>query len=141
MNGMTSIGICLAVCAVASLTDWRSYRIPNWLTIPAVFLGLGMGAIDGVQGVLAALVGASVCALTPLILCALGAMGGGDLKLLMAMGALLGAKLGLTAQLYAFAAASLWGIGTWRGSKTQLRFAPSVLVGVLGALVSLVGFP
>lgn len=168
MNGLVPISICLAVCAIASITDWRSWRIPNWLTLPALALGLGLGVFDGGQGLLAALVGALVCGLTPLILCALGAMGGGDLKLLMSMGALLGAKLGLTAQLYAFAAASVWGMGAWmvrgqswtacqrlwsmvlrrpavreghRRLETQLRFAPSALVGTLGALMSLLGFP
>ncbi|MCU0662733.1 MAG: A24 family peptidase [Myxococcota bacterium] len=155
----------LLVCLIASVTDWRTYRIPNWLTFPALGAGLAMGAVGGGQGFVAALVGTLVCGLVPIALHAAGAMGGGDLKLLMSLGALLGVRLGLTAELYAFAAASLWGLGSWivRGQlasvarraiallagkslseaplieKTSLRFAPSVLVGVTGALIGRMG--
>ena len=30
---------------VAGWTDWRSRRIPNWLTVPALFLGIGVNTL------------------------------------------------------------------------------------------------
>lgn len=165
MTATMQLVSCLAVCGIAALTDWRSCRIPNWLTLSTIGLGLGLGALSGVQGIFVALVGALVCGLAPLLLCLVGAMGGGDFKLLAAVGALLGARLGLEAQAYAFAAASVWGLGVWlvsgrlvavingqlarltrrdtnpvsRRLRTQMRFAPSVLVGVAVALARFVG--
>ena len=30
---------------VAGWTDWRSRRIPNWLTVPALLLGIGVNSL------------------------------------------------------------------------------------------------
>jgi prepilin peptidase CpaA len=52
-------------------------------------------------------VGALVCALVPALLYYLGGIGGGDLKLLAALGAMLAPMMGLEAELYGFVAAAL----------------------------------
>ena len=77
--------------AVAGWTDWRSRRIPNWLTVPALFLGVGVNTLAlGWVGTKEALLGAGLGLglLLPFVL--LRALGGGDWKLVGALGAFLG---------------------------------------------------
>jgi prepilin peptidase CpaA len=83
----------LLVCTAlgAALFDLRLRRIPNWLNIAGVVLGLcvntylwaGRGALDSVLGLLLAL-----AIYTPLY--ALRGMGAGDVKLMAAIGAIAG---------------------------------------------------
>lgn len=77
-----------AVAAVAVLTDLRSGRIPNWLTLPALGAGLVFSAATGGwQGLGLALLAVG-CALVLLgWMFAIRVMGGGDVKLLMALSA------------------------------------------------------
>jgi len=104
------------VAAVAAVIDHRTGRIPNWVTLG----GLGIGLVghagralltDGANACVAAvgvsLLGAVVGAFAPLILYRLRALGGGDVKLFAALGALLGPSLGLEAQLLSFLSAAL----------------------------------
>lgn len=109
-------GLVLAVTAVAAVYDWRTGHIPNWLTLGAVAAGVvfhaGYGLVTGgAQAALSAagfsVVGAVVCAAVPLLLYRFGAIGGGDVKLLAAMGALLRPMLGIEAELYAFIAIAI----------------------------------
>ncbi len=38
----------IGVTLLAAIVDFRTHRIPNWLTVPAFFLGLGLRtAISG----------------------------------------------------------------------------------------------
>lgn len=71
--------------------DWRSSRIPNWLTVTGLLTGLASHSIlGGWNGAKIALVGAAlplVVLLPPVLLRGLGA---GDWKLMGALGALLG---------------------------------------------------
>jgi prepilin peptidase CpaA len=98
------------------VTDYRTGHIPNWLTFgalvvaPIAHASIAYAHAGGNAALVAAaysIVGAIVCALVPLLLYRLGAMGGGDVKLLAALGALLTPMLGLEAELYGFIAAML----------------------------------
>ena len=81
----------LAIALVAAVADLRTKRIPNWLTyggIVSALVGrltlLGWpGLKDGLEGMAA---GASIF----LLLFVLGGMGGGDVKLMAAVGAFSG---------------------------------------------------
>jgi prepilin peptidase CpaA len=76
---------------VAGWTDWRSRRIPNWLTVPALFLGIGVNTLAlGWAGAKDSLLGAGLGLglLLPFVL--LRSLGGGDWKLVGALGAFLG---------------------------------------------------
>ena len=83
--------IALAAVAVASVIDWRSRRIPNLLTFPLAALALAANLVaGGGAGLLSSLIGLIVGLVFFLLLMALGAMGAGDVKLMAALGALLG---------------------------------------------------
>ncbi len=72
------------VCAVAAVWDWRERRIPNWLC-----LGGLLGAFI-LNDCVFALKGLALALAIHLPLFALRATGGGDVKLMAALGALLG---------------------------------------------------
>jgi prepilin peptidase CpaA len=78
--------------ALAALIDARHRRIPNWLSFGLLLAGLGRALIFGHFSTFGlSLFGMLVGASFPLALFAISAMGGGDVKLLAAIGAWLGA--------------------------------------------------
>jgi prepilin peptidase CpaA len=81
----------LGVLCVAVYTDWREHKIFNWLTIPAILVGLLLSLLlGGWPGLLDSLKGAGLGFAIMFLLFALGGMGGGDVKLMAAIGAWLG---------------------------------------------------
>lgn len=84
------IGLALLV-VVAAVCDLRERRIPNWLTASGVVAGVGINAIEsGWQGLKFAGLGLGLAFLIYFALFALRAMGGGDVKLMAAIGAFSG---------------------------------------------------
>ena len=80
------------VCAlVGSVTDVRSRRIPNFITMPAFLLGLALHlALGGWMQLLNALGAGLICGLVFLVFYIAGGMGAGDVKLMTAVGCLAG---------------------------------------------------
>jgi prepilin peptidase CpaA len=82
----------IATVAICALMDVRQRRMPNLLTIGALAVALVFRATLGVEALLYGGFGA-VLALAVLVpLFAMGGVGGGDAKLLIAVGAFLGPK-------------------------------------------------
>lgn len=82
----------ILVAVVAAVLDVRTRRIPNVLTLGAAVAGLLFHAFtSGLDGAAASLGGWLVGGLLFLPFFVLGGMGGGDVKLLAALGAWLGA--------------------------------------------------
>jgi prepilin peptidase CpaA len=87
----TSSAVALLVSTAACITDLRSRRIPNVLTFGGAAAALGFHLVTGgPAGLLQAGLGWVVGAAVFFIPFALGGMGGGDIKLLAALGAWLG---------------------------------------------------
>ena len=90
----------LAVTLIAAWTDWRTRRIPNWLTMPALVLGIGTHALAaGWPGAKASLEGAGLAMAILLPFVIVRGLGAGDWKLMTAVGALLGPGLFIVALL------------------------------------------
>src|SRR5215475_6043402 len=86
------------VLAVATFTDLRSRRIPNWLVLPFLLAGLVVSAfLHGWQGLLQSVEGLVVGAAFFGFLALMGGMGMGDVKLCAAIGAWIGPTQMLTA--------------------------------------------
>jgi prepilin peptidase CpaA len=84
----------LALTLYAGWYDWRTRRIPNWLTVPALLAGLVLRyMIGGWTGTAMGLEGAGLALLVLLPLVLLRALGAGDWKLMGAVGALLGPRM------------------------------------------------
>jgi len=112
--------VALALAAAAAFFDWRTAEIPNWLTLPP--LGLApfvYGQAFGFEAVVRCFTAMLLSALVPYFLFRRAAMGGGDVKLLGALGAITSFDLlaGLEIQLSAFAIALVVAFAAlaWRG--------------------------
>jgi Flp pilus assembly protein protease CpaA len=79
------------VLAVATYTDLRSRRIPNWLVLPFLVIGIGVSVwMHGWPGLAKSLEGMALGAVLYGVLFAMGGMGMGDVKLVAAIGAWIG---------------------------------------------------
>jgi prepilin peptidase CpaA len=79
------------LAVVAGWTDFRSRRIPNWLTVPGLLLGLAMNtALGRWDGLKTSLLGAAVGLVLLLPFVLLRSLGAGDWKLAGALGAFTG---------------------------------------------------
>ena len=80
-----------AVLGVATFTDLRSRRIPNWLVLPFLLAGLALSTwMHGWQGLGQSLGGALLGLVIYGVLFWMGGMGAGDVKLCAAIGAWVG---------------------------------------------------
>ena len=84
--------LLLAIVLVAAVYDVRYRRIPNWLTVSGVLLGLALNTFlyQGWPGLRLSLAGMAVGLGVYFVLYALRAMGAGDAKLMAAVGAIVG---------------------------------------------------
>jgi prepilin peptidase CpaA len=137
---------CLVFVSVAALWDLRTGFIPNWLTLG----GLGVGFVlqlvvhlvdlwsngatsAALAGAFNAILGVVLCGLAPYLLFRVDAMGGGDVKLLAAVGAFVGPSMGLEVELSAFIAMALF-------SPVRLAYEGKLLA-VLGNTMVLIANP
>jgi prepilin peptidase CpaA len=87
----------LALALVAGWTDWRTRRIPNWLTVPGFAVGISVNVIaSGWLGVKTSLLGAGLGLLVLFPFVMLRSLGAGDWKLAGALGAFVGPDAMLT---------------------------------------------
>jgi len=85
--GLTGVGV-LVWLTVLSVYDVRSRRLPNWLTLPGAVVILAVAALHG-RGAAAVFGAAVLFALYAVVhIAAPGAMGAGDVKLAIGIGAL-----------------------------------------------------
>ena len=107
------------VCAMV-VTDWRSRRIPNVATYPAMVAGLILGAVEGFPGELfvRGLLDHVAALVIALAVCypfwTAGGLKGGDAKFLMAVGALRGTSFLIASALYGAILGGLIALDTFR---------------------------
>lgn len=83
--------VLMLALGVASIYDWRFRRVPNWLTLSMMLAGLFLQTFfDGPDGFKNSILGLFLGILLLYIPFLLGGVGGGDVKLLGALGAFLG---------------------------------------------------
>ncbi|MBI2955090.1 MAG: prepilin peptidase [Chloroflexi bacterium] len=144
--------LLIAVVSVAAYTDVRRGKIYNALTFPAVAAGLALnGMFRGIDGLADSARAAGFAFALLIIPVALRGVGAGDLKLLVAVGALEGVSFLLFAFLYSaliLGAASIAIVGYRRlaltalsayaswgpGGVKSLPFGVAVAAGCLAAL-------
>lgn len=85
--------ILASILLIAGVTDLRSSKIPNWLTVSAMAAGLlSHSWFDGLSGLLFSVKGLGLGLALFLLFYVMGGMGAGDVKLLAAVGSFLGTE-------------------------------------------------
>jgi prepilin peptidase CpaA len=118
--------IAILLSVTACVTDLRTGRIPNWLTLPVVGTSPILFAIlQGRTGAMLSLIGLLLAGAVPWLLYRSTqgrGIGGGDVKLFAALGALLGPTRGLEIQLTAFGLLALFAfiVLAYRGQLLRL---------------------
>src|SRR5215471_451694 len=101
---ITFVATAVIVTGIAAWKDFRTGLIPNWLTAGTLFAAIAFHFFEGLRsggfqvGLIEAVLsiaGVVFCALGPFVMFVTGGMGGGDLKLFAALGALLQPLLGI----------------------------------------------
>jgi prepilin peptidase CpaA len=125
--------LTLLLTAIAAVVDLRSRKIPNWLTVSGIGLGIGANTIiGGWPGCKASLLGAGLGLglLLPLVL--LRALGAGDWKLMGAVGALMGWRMMLVVLLFSIMAAGLMAVVSTMRTKRVVSTLKNMWVLVRG---------
>jgi prepilin peptidase CpaA len=111
-----------ATLITAAVTDLRSRRIPNLLTYPMMAAALACHfAASGGAGVLFGLSGLALGIAVFIIPYAMGGMGAGDVKLMGAAGAALGANGVLTAAIYTGVIGGVYAVALMLVHRRQSR--------------------
>jgi prepilin peptidase CpaA len=136
----------LIVLAVATFTDLRNRRIPNWLVLPFLVVGIAASTwLHGWHGLGQSFAGLGLGLLLYGFLFWMGGMGAGDVKLAAAIGAWIGPNQLFIALVVTAMAGGLmvlgWAIcggfikdmfkGTGDHLKRKMPYAPAIAVGTL----------
>jgi prepilin peptidase CpaA len=126
--------LTVVFAAAAGWLDWRSRRIPNWLTVPGLVVGIAANSwATGWSGVKTSLLGAllGLGLLLPFVL--LRSLGAGDWKLVGALGAFLGPGPLTTVLLGAVFVAGAMAIGliVYKGRSHQALRNMGAMIGAL----------
>ena len=123
-----SQGLLAVVLVAASVTELKAGRIYNGLTYPAILAGLALGAVRGAavgsawDGFVNHAAGFGLGFGVLFLAYLLGGMGGGDVKLMGAVGAFLGWPAALYATFYSFLVGAALGLVlmVWRGQTRSV---------------------
>jgi prepilin peptidase CpaA len=121
-----------ALVAAAAFSDLRSRTIPNWLVVAGLAVAVGGSIYFG--RVFEALLGFGLASLVYLAFYALRAMGGGDVKLMAAVGAIAGPSNWFIIFIFTaiFGCLAALGVLIWNGGLAQALRNLRVVVSSLG---------
>jgi prepilin peptidase CpaA len=130
--------IAFVVTSLAAVYDVRSWRIPNWLSLGVlgaapighfVFGAVTRGFHAGLEGAGWSVAAAVLCGIVPWLCWRAGTFGGGDVKLLAAVGAVCLPKVGVTIEFDAMIVGAIFAFGrlAWDGQLFR-TLAQSVLL-------------
>jgi prepilin peptidase CpaA len=89
--------LALMLAVTAAVWDVRQHRIPNWLTLPGIVAGMVLrSALLGWKGLGSAVAGCLLAGGVLLLFYMIRAMGAGDVKLMAAIGSLVGPSQAIT---------------------------------------------
>ncbi len=132
------VGVLLAAAGV----DLYCRRIPDWITLPGLAWAIGISLAPGLWRPTDALLGGLVGGGLLLIIAALsrGAIGGGDIKLMAVIGAMVGPGLGLAVLMIAHVVAAvimlsrlIVGVQRWRD---PVPFGPFLALAGIAVLLA-----
>jgi len=109
--------VLYGVITVCALTDILHGKIYNRVTYPAIGIGLLLGLLTGFMMLKASLIGLLVGFILYFLVFMMGGFGGGDVKLMTAVGALMGYPFVLYASFYSALVGGVISLGViiWKG--------------------------
>jgi len=127
------VAVAVVVTGVAAWHDWKERRVPNRVCVAGILLGLALALVSGGlgglgQSVLGFLTGTAIL----FVPFALGWMGAGDVKLLAAIGAILGPKGAAYSILYGAVAGGVISAVVLAKRRRLGVTLTAILVGFLG---------
>lgn len=150
--GFYLLSLCFLVCIAAAWVDVATRRIPNVLTYPAILIGLVLSALAppvlhalgadvavvwlGASGSRDAMLGFGLCAVIGIVSFMARGLGGGDVKLLAAVGVLLGFDAVVAVLFNTLAVAAVIGVLNWLVKGTLMARVQIVAGNLLTAFVT-----
>ena len=126
------IGLALA----AGWTDWRSRKIPNWLTVTGLVAGVALNSYAyGWEGAKSSLEGAGLALVLLLPVVILRGLGAGDWKLMGAVGAFLGPESFLVVLIVSVLVAGVMAIVQMIRARRVVRTLKNLVVLVHGFII------
>ncbi|WP_339267726.1 A24 family peptidase [Paenibacillus sp. FSL K6-1330] len=134
------MAVAFVVCAVyliaAFITDLRSMKIPNVLTVSAMLSGpVYYGVLDGWEGLFFSLQGLGAGFLILLIMYFIGAVGAGDVKLFGGIGAWTGLWFTLQGIMYSVIFAGVIGLLILLWRRETMKRIRNVVGSIAGVFV------
>jgi prepilin peptidase CpaA len=128
--------VIVVFASTAAWWDATTHRIPNKITVTGLAVALLLRAPLGLDGLVQGLAGAGIALLPAVVFYALGAIGGGDVKLLAAVGAFLGSSHIVGALIVAAVLGAAFALGSMirRGLLGLLLFNTVDLVKALASM-------
>ncbi|MDX2180109.1 MAG: A24 family peptidase [Bryobacteraceae bacterium] len=135
------IGAIALAGLAATAEDLVRRTISNWIPVFALAAGLAIHAARSGWGGLAASLGGAACGFAVfLVFYLLGGMGGGDIKLMSGMGAILGASRVWTAAWWTAILGAVLALAVLllrrTGRKASIPYAPPIALGAYIAMAS-----
>jgi len=125
---LVSLGAVAVVLTMAVYLELKESRIPNWLTVSGMLVGLAVGYLPGGISLRSSVLGLLMGFGFMFVFYMFGGIGGGDVKLMGAVGALvghglIGPTLIYTAIVGGFMAVMvlIWQKSFWSGLKRGMR--------------------
>ena len=134
--------VLFVLLVIASISDYRTYKIPNWLTASGIVFALIYNTAVPFyrdHGFLWALGGLGIGFVTMLPCYALRVMGAGDVKLMAMVGAFLGVTDTLSAVLYSLVVGGIAAIGFALVNKVLIRLLVNVKSAAQMMMMSAIG--
>ncbi|HKI35405.1 MAG TPA: A24 family peptidase [Gemmataceae bacterium] len=127
----------LPFLVVAALFDLKKREVPDWVSLAL----LAWGAFTLVMGWhpsnwLGLIVGAAIPFVLSLLFFWLGGLGGADVKLLTALGAVLGPWAILPTLFWVALAGGVLSLKACFGGRRNLAYVPAILVGLLVSIIT-----
>ena len=136
------VGVLLILLAIASVSDYRTFKIPNWLTASGIVFALIYNTAVPFyrdHGFLWALGGLVIGFLAMLPCYAIRVMGAGDVKLMAMVGAFLGVSDVISAILYSLIVGGIAAIGFALMNKVFIRMLGNVKSAAQMMMMSAIG--
>lgn len=137
-----NIVVLVLLLLIAAFSDAKDKKIPNKLTFPVILLGLILNLIiNGFSGIKFSVLGFLLGLGVFFIPFALGLMGGGDVKLMAAIGALMGWRFTLVSAVFSAVAGILVVVGYLSYKRRLVSYFKPYFAGMGRLILRYIDFP